>query len=139
MREEELKIRIGQNYFQGYDTANIIGNIDFCVTEQNDSSVQYLWTKAKNSPADIYRIFTQLFLTCKKELDILGLDKEPPKYFGCFDTEKIAFVEYYDTQIIWSLNDFDRTERPFYPGNKNISQVKKYLSNIQVFHFATDC
>ena len=32
IREEELKNRIAQDYFELYDCATIIGNIDFCVS-----------------------------------------------------------------------------------------------------------
>ena len=32
IREEELKNKVGRDYFEVFDTTKIIGNVDFCVT-----------------------------------------------------------------------------------------------------------
>jgi hypothetical protein len=31
IREEELKNKVGQDFFAAFDTTKIVGNIDFCV------------------------------------------------------------------------------------------------------------
>ena len=135
VREEELKNRIGQSFFQQFDYNQIIGTIDFCVAAKDNKNYYHLWAESKNSSTDIYKMFAQLFLTIKPELNKLGLHKLPPKYFGCFDNEKIAFVEFYYAQTIFHLNDFDWTERASNPSEKTVSAVRNYLKNVTVFYF----
>ncbi|MEI6745415.1 MAG: hypothetical protein WCL34_05595, partial [Methylococcaceae bacterium] len=36
IREEELKNKIAQDYFEFFDCTKIIGNVDFCVTIRED-------------------------------------------------------------------------------------------------------
>jgi hypothetical protein len=83
-------------------------------------------------------MFAQLFLTTKNELNKLGLHRNPPKYFGCFDSEKIAFVENFNAQIIFALNDFNWNETPSSPSEKTIATVKNYLKDVTIFYFKTD-
>ena len=37
LQEEELKIRIAEQFFASYDCGNRIGKIDFCVTQIQDT------------------------------------------------------------------------------------------------------
>ena len=37
LQEEELKIRIAEQFFTSYDCGNRIGKIDFCVTQIQDA------------------------------------------------------------------------------------------------------
>ena len=37
LQEEELKIRIAEQFFASYDCGNRIGKIDFCVTQIQDA------------------------------------------------------------------------------------------------------
>ena len=57
--EEELKNKVGQDYFWKYDCSRIIGKVDFCVSiHQNSQSLleqdSLLWAEAKKA----LRIFT---------------------------------------------------------------------------------
>ncbi|MEY4768928.1 MAG: hypothetical protein RL637_1567, partial [Pseudomonadota bacterium] len=52
IREEELKNKIAQNYFNEFDCSKIIGNIDFCVTISESESL--LWAEAKKGISDSY-------------------------------------------------------------------------------------
>lgn len=50
IREEELKNKVGEDWFQDFDTTQIIGDIDFCVaTMSADGSevISFLWAEAK--------------------------------------------------------------------------------------------
>ena len=47
IREEELKNRVGQDYFQEFNSTRIIGNIDFCVSLMGKSEESLLWAEAK--------------------------------------------------------------------------------------------
>jgi len=56
MPEEELKARVGQDYFSGYDFARIVGKIDFCVLPRKISGQAelfqgqpLLWAEAKTN------------------------------------------------------------------------------------------
>ena len=62
LQEEELKIRIAEQFFAAYDCGNRIGKIDFCVTQkhqqQKDSAyfVSLLWGEAKRGfVTDLYK------------------------------------------------------------------------------------
>ena len=118
IREEELKNRIATLYFGKYDCTRIVGNIDFCVLPKRrdprqmtfipDASI--LWAEAKNHPTDVCRMLAQLILTIKgigRAACPHATDLEPPRFFGCFDNEKIAFVEYHYVLPVFNLNDFN--------------------------------
>ena len=111
IREEELKNRVAALFFGKYDCTRIVGNIDFCVSPKRRDPRQMtlipdtpiLWAEAKNHPTDIYRMLAQLILTigragrprpadaARPEAAPYHMD-EPPRFVGCFDNEKIAFV-----------------------------------------------
>ena len=40
IREEEIKNKVGQDFFSNFDTTKIVGNIDFCVSLQTSSSLR---------------------------------------------------------------------------------------------------
>jgi hypothetical protein len=118
IREEELKNKVAQDYFDAFDCTKIIGNIDFCVTVPEFSkrkkgkqgslfeAESLFWGEAKPSNrADIYESFVQLILTIGKERTF---DKHmPPAFLGAFDAEKIAFIPYNSIQEIFYQNDFN--------------------------------
>ena len=97
--EEELKNKIAQDYFVGFDGTKIIGKVDFCVsipTQNNQIDVFHtqslLWAEAKKGKSDIYKSIVQLILTIGKARTF---DKYlPPTFLGAFDAEKIAFIPY---------------------------------------------
>jgi hypothetical protein len=89
IREEELKNKVGQDYFRIYDCTKIIGNVDFCVCRQQSQSELFdeqeslLWAEAKKGTSDIYNSITQLILTIGKARTF---DKFlPPPLLGAFD------------------------------------------------------
>ncbi len=57
IREEELKNKIAKAYFGIYDATKIIGDIDFCISINNDNKPSeyqsMLWAEAKKETADI--------------------------------------------------------------------------------------
>ncbi len=95
IREESIKQKVAQDYFSKYDTTNILGNIDFCVsTSLNGEIISFLWAEAKRGSAqDIYESFIQLVLTIG---NAKTYEKYATPYFiGAFDAEKIAFLPYH--------------------------------------------
>ena len=72
IREEELKNKVAQDWFQSYDTTNILGAIDFCVALSADNNhtseiASFLWAEAKKGEkANLDESFAQLIITIGK-------------------------------------------------------------------------
>ena len=153
LREEELKNKVAQDYFNSYDTTKIIGNIDFCVAKITDRSQgrqselfeettitqSLLWAEAKRgNKSDIYESFVQLIMTIGKARTF---EKHlPPIFLGAFDAEKIAFIQYSVIAEVFSQNDFDWTVTPSNHDSKEFKQlyltVKNELENkSQLFYY----
>ena len=55
IREEELKIKVGEVYFPGYDVSQKLGGIDFCVSPKDGEQANlfalngfsFYWAEAK--------------------------------------------------------------------------------------------
>ncbi len=140
IREEELKNRVAAAYFGKYDCTRIVGNIDFCVLPKRRDPSQMtfisdspiLWAEAKNHPTDVHRMLAQLILTIKGEQK--G-DIEPPRFIGCFDNEKIAFVEYHYILPVFNLNDFNWTQTPSAVDDKTVETVRGVIPADKIVEF----
>lgn len=103
IQEEELKNKIREDWFSGYDNTVIQGKVDFYVGHENNV---FLWAEAKRGvKRDIYEQFVQLILTIGKDRRFNEL--EAPDYLGSFDAEKIGFVHYDEISEVFELNDFN--------------------------------
>lgn len=138
IREESLKNKIAQQFFSAFDCTDIIKRIDFAVkpkpskADDDDADDNYLlWAEAKNQPTDIIQMLTQLILTIKADAYTLI----PPKFIGCFDNEKIAFVEYHYVLPIFQLNDFNWTQTPSAVDDKTVETVRKTLDSNHIYTF----
>ena len=115
IREEELKNKVGQDYFWIYDCSKIIGNVDFSVCMHQSQKELFeqeslLWAEAKKGSSNIYNSLVQLILTIGKARTF---DKFlPPAMLGAFDGEKIAFIPYNDIHEVFYLNDFNWNVTP---------------------------
>jgi hypothetical protein len=66
IREEELKNKVGSDWFKTFDTTEILGNIDFTVFPKQDDlfgRTPLLWAEAKTGNFDIPTMFVQLIFT----------------------------------------------------------------------------
>ncbi len=141
IREEEVKNRIRQEFFQDYDATPILGNIDFAVTTKKSSEGElfdqeyFLWAEAKAGNAeDIYASFVQLIITIGKAHTHESY--LPPRYLGAFDEEKIAFIEYHHIVSVFYQNDFNWNVTPSNHSTKEFhmlydllhEQLKKEIS-----------
>ena len=116
IREEELKNKVAADWFPNFDTTQIIGNVDFCVSVPATQlklleSESVLWAEAKKgNKADTRESFIQLILTLGREKTF---DKYlPPKFIGAFDAEKIAFIPYHEIMDVFGKNDFNWNVTP---------------------------
>ena len=128
IREEELKNKVGADWFRQFDTTEIIGNIDFTVFPQQDNlfgRTPLLWAEAKTGNFDIASMFVQLILTIGKARTF---DKTiPPAFLGAFDFKKIAFVPYINIQDIFYLNDFNWNVTPSNHETKEFKLIKERI------------
>ncbi len=151
IREEELKNKVGKDWFDDYDWTGIVGNIDFSVALKAEESGQkrlwdetefLLWAEAKQGTKhDIYESFVQLILTIGKAHTI---DRYlPPTFLGAFDAEKIAFIPYNAVMEVFSQNDFNWNVTPSNHTTKEFIQLHELVKNTletgaYLYHYATD-
>ncbi len=144
IREEELKNKVGADWFNVFDTTEILGNIDFTVFPKQDSifgRIPLLWAEAKTGDFDLITMFVQLVLTIGKARTF---DKTlPPAFIGAFDFRKIAFVPYISIQDIFYLNDFNWNVTPSNHDTKEFKLIKDRIevtlqSNSYVYDYQTD-
>lgn len=95
IREEEVKNKVGQDFFSAFDTTKIVGNIDFCVTSKltkQADAASLLWAEAKTGDYNVFAMFAQLILTIGKARTF---DKfSPPAFLGAFDAKKMVLKVY---------------------------------------------
>lgn len=144
IREEELKNKVGDDFFKSFDTTEIIGNIDFTVFPKQSSifgRVPLLWAEAKTGDFDIPAMFVQLILTIGKARTF---DKTlPPAFLGAFDFKKMAFVSYISVQDIFYINDFNWNVTPSNHETKEFKLIKERIEktlqqNSYVFDYVKD-
>ena len=140
IREEELKNKVAADFFGAYDCTRIVGNIDFCAAERKHA-VSLYWAEAKNHPTDVHRMLAQLVLTINGRAACPHAAADaPPRFVGCFDNEKIAFVEYHHVLPIFNLNDFNWTQTPSAVDDKTVATIRRAVpaEKIVVFRFGAD-
>ncbi len=131
IREEELKNKVSVDWFNQFDTTEILGNIDFTVFPRQDNlfgRIPLLWAEAKTGDYDVTSMFVQLILTIGKARTF---DKTlPPAFLGAFDFKKIAFIDYVNIQDIFELNDFNWNVIPSNHNTKEFILVKERIQDI---------
>ena len=144
IREEELKNKVGADWFKQFDTTEILGNIDFTIFPKQDSffgRTPLLWAEAKTGNFDIPTMFVQLILTIGKARTF---DKTlPPAFLGAFDFKKIAFVPYINIQDIFYINDFNWNVTPSNHDTKEFQLIKERVEttlkqNTYVYDYIKD-
>lgn len=136
IKEEELKNKVGSDWFKDFDTSEIIGNIDFTVLPVQNSlfnnRTPLLWAEAKTGDYDIATMFVQLILTIGRARTF---DKViPPAYLGAFDYKKMVFVPYINIQDIFHINDFNWNVTPSNHQTKEFELIKERIKNILQIH-----
>jgi len=134
IREEELKNKVADDFFGRYDWTEIIKDIDFAVKLKHPANTinfndEYLlWAEAKKNATDIIAMLAQLVLTIGKARTFNKV--MPPKFLGCFDCEKIAFIPYADIQDIFHQNDFNWNVTPSNRESKEFKQIYSQIDKI---------
>ncbi|HEV8081255.1 MAG TPA: hypothetical protein VGP43_11100 [Chitinophagaceae bacterium] len=144
IREEELKNKVGSDWFKSFDTTEILGNVDFTVFPKQDNifgRTPLLWAEAKTGNFDVPTMFVQLVLTIGKARTF---DKTlPPAFLGAFDFKKIAFVPYISIQDLFYINDFNWNVAPSNHDTKEFKLIKNRIEatlkqNTYVYDYQID-
>lgn len=134
MLEEELKNKVARRYFGRFDCTEILGRIDFAVRPRGDAGRgrYLLWAEAKQAPTDAYRMIAQLLVTIARD----AADLVPPKFLGCFDSEKLVVLPYHDALPVFQANDFDWTQTPSAVSPKSVETVRRLIPADRLTTFA---
>jgi hypothetical protein len=137
--KEEVKNSVAAQFFSNFDCTKILGKVGFAVKYRRDKNLlgfenltglndEYVfWAEAKRSATDIVEMLAQLVLTIGKARTF---DKiMPPKFLGAFDSEKIAFVPYYEIQELFYLNDFNWNVTSSNTAIKKFQLIKTKVEN----------
>jgi hypothetical protein len=150
-KEETLKGLVHDDYFPQFGYEPNIGNIDFVLTDKETrtdlfsdgvgSSKHYLWAEAKKGAHDVFDMFTQLILTCKKTYE-KGEHLAPP-WLGCFDEARIAFVSFSDMLPIFTEIDFNWNQTPSSRETADFQKAREKVTKligakIAVYAFGAD-
>jgi hypothetical protein len=144
IREEELKNKVGADWFKSFDTTEILGAIDFTVYPKQNSILgrtPLLWAEAKTGDFDVPTMLVQLILTIGKARTFDEI--MPPAFLGAFDYKKIAFVPYISIQDIFYLNDFNWKVAPSNHETKEFKLIKERIEstlnqNSYIYDYQTD-
>ena len=145
--EEELKNKVAADLFAGFDTTQIIGRVDFCVSIPADplglnEAESLFWAEAKKGTShDIYESIIQLILTLGKERPQDAI--LPPAFIGAFDAQKMAFLPYNAILGVLRQNDFNWNVAPSDHGTKEFRQLRTLLADslhhgLEVYDYERD-
>ncbi len=150
-KEETLKGLVRDDYFPQFGYEPNIGNIDFVITDKKTrgdlfsdgagASKHYLWAEAKKGTHDVFDMFTQLILTCKKTYE-KGEHLAPP-WLGCFDEARIAFVPFHALLPVFTETDFNWNQTPSNYGTADFQKAREKVTKligakIAVYAFGAD-
>lgn len=129
--EEELKNRVGEDFFSDFNHSTIKGRVDFCIADKQTfmgEPIEYLWAEAKRGKANLDHALVQLILTIGKAQ--LHTRQSPPIYLGAFDATRIYFVPFHKLHDIFWMNDFNWSVTPSDHSSKEFSLVAERVQGI---------
>ncbi len=136
--EFDLRNQVAKAFFNNFNTVIENNRVDFLVSSDKQQLYKqdFLWAESKLGNIPIETMFAQLLLTIKPLLT--SGEIFPPKYLGVFNKEVFSFIEYYNVQEIFALNDLNWTERPSGVSQKTVNTITPFLSKKIVFQYDTD-
>ena len=130
LREEELKNKVASEWFHDFDSTQILGNIDFCVsTPLMGDTWSFLWAEAKaGNKKDIKESLVQLILTIGRARTFDKL--LPPIFLGAFDAEKFAFIPWTSVMDVFAQNDFNWNVTPSNHDTKEFRHLSERVKGV---------
>jgi hypothetical protein len=151
-KEEQLKSLVRDDFFMQFGYEPDIDNIDFVISAKSErgaslfndgagTSAHYLWAEAKKGICDIYDMYTQLILTCRKTYAD-GVYLAPP-WLGCFDQTRLSFVPFNDVLPVFSLIDFNWNTTPHDHTSLDFKKARRAVekligAKVFIFNFSSD-
>lgn len=129
--EEELKNRVGEDFFADFNHSTIKGRVDFCIADKQTfmgEPIEYLWAEAKRGKANLDHALVQLILTIGRAQT--HIKQSPPPYLGAFDATRIYFILFHKLHDIFSMNDFNWSVTPSDHSTKEFSLVAERVQGI---------
>jgi len=129
--EEELKNRVGEDFFADFNHSTIKGRVDFCIADKQtlgDEPTEYLWAEAKRDKANLDHALVQLILTIGKAK--LHTKQSPPPYLGAFNATRIYFIPFHKLHDIFSMNDFNWSVTPSKHSTKEFALLAERVQGI---------
>ena len=129
--EEELKNRVGEDFFADFNHSTIKGRVDFCIADKQTffgEPTEYLWAEAKRGKANLDHALVQLILTIGRAQ--LHTKQSPPRYLGAFDATRIYFIPFHKLHDIFWMNDFNWSVTPSDHSSKEFSLVAERVQGI---------
>ena len=129
--EEELKNRVGEDFFADFNHSTIKGRVDFCIADKQTfmgEPIEYLWAEAKRGKSNLDHALVQLILTIGRGQ--LHTKQSPPPYLGAFDTTRIYFIPFHKLHDIFWMNDFNWSVTPSDHSTKEFSLVAERVQGI---------
>lgn len=129
--EEELKNRVGEDFFADFNHSTIKGRVDFCIADKQTfmgEPIEYLWAEAKRGESNLDHALVQLILTIGRAQ--LHTKQSPPPYLGAFDATRIYFIPFHKLHDIFWMNDFNWSVTPSDHSTKEFSLVAERVQGI---------
>ena len=129
--EEELKNRVGEDFFADFNHSTIKGRVDFCIADKQTfmgEPIEYLWAEAKRGKSNLDHALVQLILTIGRAQ--LHTKQSPPPYLGAFDATRIYFIPFHKLHDIFWMNDFNWSVTPSDHSTKEFSLVAERVQGI---------
>lgn len=129
--EEELKSRVGEDFFSDFNHSTIKGRVDFCIADKQTfmgEPIEYLWAEAKRGKSNLDHALVQLILTIGRAQ--LHTKQSPPPYLGAFDATRIYFIPFHKLHDIFWMNDFNWSVTPSDHSTKEFSLVAERVQGI---------
>jgi hypothetical protein len=150
-KEETLKGLVHDDFFSKFGYEPKIDDIDIVYTDKKTradlfsdgpgASRHWVWGEAKKKIHDVFNMYTQLILTCKKTYE--KAERLAPPWLCVFDEGRISFVPFHDISPIFTETDFNWNQTPSGHDTDDFKKAREKVKNligakIVVFNFGTD-
>ena len=150
-KEETLKGLVHDDFFSKFGYEPNIDNIDIVYTDKKTradlfsegpgASRHWVWGEAKKKIHDIFNMYTQLILTCKKTYE--KAEHLAPPWLCVFDEGRISFVSFHDVLPIFMEIDFNWNQTPSDHDTADFKKAREKVKNligakVVIFNFGAD-
>ncbi len=125
--EEELKLRVAEDYFPQYDCTRRVDNIDFWVKDRDGLDYTLLWAEAKAGREDLTDALVQLILTIGRHQTYTR--HIAPAWLGAFNADGISFIPYSAVMGVFHENDFNWKVTPSNHSTAEFTRLRQMVAS----------